>query len=99
MRSRRQTVTTAPPYPRPMIAVDGIQNLHTLATYGGPLGVECRCGRRAIVPGEALGAHAGNMREIRTLPFVCRECGSREWRGVIFGRHDDALGWARRAAG
>lgn len=79
-----------------MILVDGIQNLHTLHGYGGPLGVECRCGRRALVPPEALGARAGNMREIRSLKFVCRECGSREWRGFIFGRHDDALGWARR---
>lgn len=99
MRTRRLTTATAPPYPRPMIEVDGAHNLHTLDSYGGPLGVECRCGRRALVPPEALGAHAGNMREIRRLKFVCRECGSREWRGFIFGRHDDALGWARRAAG
>lgn len=82
-----------------MIEVDGVQNLHTLDGYGGPLGVECRCGRRALVPPEALGAHSGNMREIRTLRFVCRECGSRQWRGFLFGRHDDALGWARRAPG
>lgn len=79
-----------------MIEVDGIQNLHTLDSYGGPLGVECRCGRRALVPPEALGARPGNMREIRSLAFVCRECGSRQWRGVIFDRRDDALGWARR---
>ena len=78
-----------------MRKVDGIENLHTLDCYGGPLGVECACGRRAIVPAAALGAHPGNMRQIRSLPFVCRECGSRAWTGWLFGRHDDALGWAR----
>lgn len=78
-----------------MIEVDGIQNLHTLDSYGGPLGIECHCGRRGIVSGKALGAHAGNMREIRSLPFVCRECGSRRWRGFIFTPEEDALRWAR----
>lgn len=96
MRARWLTMAATPPYPRPMIEADGIQNLHTLDSSGGPLGVECRCGRRAIVSGEALGARPGNMREIRSLPFVCRECGSREWTGFIFSRQDDALGWARR---
>jgi hypothetical protein len=58
-----------------LIEVDAVQNLHTLDGYGGPLGVECRCGRRALVPPEALGARAGNMREIRSLRFACGSAG------------------------
>lgn len=78
-----------------MRKVAGIENLHTLDCYGGPLGVECACGRRAIVPAAALGAHSGNMREIRSLLFVCRECGSRQWTGFLFGPDEDWLAWAR----
>ena len=63
--------------------------------HGGPLGVECSCGRRAIVQAAALGAHSGHMKPIKDLKFVCRECGSREWTAVIFDPREDALGWAR----
>lgn len=78
-----------------MRRVEGVENLHTLHCYGGPLGVECRCGRRAVVPATALDAHAGNMRQIRSLPFVCQECGAREWTGFLFGPREDWLTWAR----
>lgn len=78
-----------------MRKIDRVENLHTLDCYGGPLGVECRCGRKAIVSGAALGAHSGNMRELRTLRFVCRECGSRDWTGYIFSPREDALGWVQ----
>ena len=73
----------------------GHDNLHTFDSHGGPLGVECVCGRRGLISGEALGAHAGNMKTVHSLRFVCRECGSRAWTGYIFHRTDDALGWAR----
>jgi DNA-directed RNA polymerase subunit RPC12/RpoP len=78
-----------------MFKAESRNNLRTLWCHGGPLGIECPCGRRAIVPPEALDAHPGNMRAISSLRFVCRECGSRAWTGWIFDRHDDALGWAR----
>jgi len=73
-------------------------NLHALVGYGGPLGIECQCGRRGLISGEALGAHSGNMKAIRSLRFVCRECGSRDWTGYIFSPDEDALGWARAAS-
>jgi len=72
----------------------GHDNLHTLDSHGGPLGIACRCGRRGLISGEALGAR-GNMKGIRSLRFVCRECGSRDWTGYLFHRDEDALGWAR----
>lgn len=73
----------------------GKDNLHTIDSYGGPLGIECRCGRRGLVSGEALGARAGDMKPIRSLRFVCRECGARDWTGYIFHRDENALGWVR----
>ena len=81
-----------------MHKVEGIENLHTLDCHGGPLGVECSCGRRAIVPAAALGAHPGHMKQLRSLRFVCRGCGSRAWTGYIFSPREDALAWARAAS-
>ncbi len=52
-------------------------NLHTLAHSHHPLGVECPCGRRALVDGKVLGAHDGNMTELDHLPLKCSVCGSR----------------------
>lgn len=44
------------------------------------LGVACSaCGRRAALDPEVLGAHEGNMQEIRSLRLSCRGRGSREW--------------------
>lgn len=59
-------------------------NLHTVATSGHPLGVACKaCGHRALVSHEALGAHSGNMKQVRALRLKCA-CGSREWEHKIF---------------
>lgn len=101
-RSRRHAHLAADasrPAALPMIEVDGVQNLHTLHGYRGPLGVECTCGRRGVVSAKTLGLYPGNIREIRALPFICRECGSRKWTGWIFTPEEDALDWARRAPG
>ncbi|MGQ3300742.1 hypothetical protein [Reyranella sp.] len=99
MRTRRQTPGAPLAYRPGMVKAETTNNLHTLVCYGGPLGVECTCGRRAVVSCEALGAHSGNMKLLRSLRFVCRECGSRDWTGWIFTPQDDALAWARGAPG
>jgi hypothetical protein len=59
-------------------------NLHTVAMYGQPLGVECRgCGRRALAFAGKVDALRGSMRELRTLRFVCSSCRSRDWQGWL----------------
>jgi hypothetical protein len=62
---RTWLLTPAAPAALPMIEVDGVQNLHTLHGYRGPLGVECTCGRRGVVSAKTLGLYPGNIREIR----------------------------------
>src|SRR3954470_20305229 len=43
-------------------------NLHSLAGTGRPLGVMCKtCGHRALIPLDRLGAHSGNMKEVKSL--------------------------------
>lgn len=60
-------------------SVPHCENLRTLS-QAAALGVTCTaCGRLVALQPEALGAHGGNMQEIRTLRLVCKACGSREW--------------------
>ena len=65
-------------------------NLHTLAVYGQPLGLECGCGRRGLVAIDRLGARKGSMRLLSSLRFVCSRCGSRAWRGFLFVSREEA---------
>ena len=54
-------------------------NLHS-ASHAAALGVTCTgCGRRVALEPESLGAHSGNMRDIASLPLICKACGSRAW--------------------
>lgn len=61
-------------------------NLHTIYMYGHALGVECKgCSHRALAfAGRDLDDFRANMRELRTLRFVCSKCNSREWVGWLF---------------
>lgn len=62
-------------------------NLHGLAGSGLPLGVTCTaCRHRALVPLARIGAHIGNMKEVRSLKFRCSACRSSAWEPTIFHR-------------
>ena len=53
-------------------------NLHSAATYGQPLGVQCRaCERRGLVPLGKIGGQ-GDMTPLHSLPLKCSACGGRE---------------------
>ncbi|MCF8533074.1 MAG: hypothetical protein K9G48_08730 [Reyranella sp.] len=74
-----------PPPTRP-----GSENLHGLAGSGRPLGVTCKaCNHRALVPLDRIGAHSGNMQEVRTLKLKCGACNARQWTPRIFHRDED----------
>jgi len=75
----------------------GTASLHTIASHGGhPLGVECACGHRALVPLERLGRRHHNMTEIRQLPLRCA-CGRKgQWIATIFDRAEEAEAWRNR---
>jgi hypothetical protein len=80
--------------------VTSSHNLHTLAVDGMlPLGVECGCGRRALVDARRLDAFAGNMRSLRSLRFVCQACGSRDWMGWLFTNRDEVDAFLRPPSG
>lgn len=65
-------------------------NLHSLYMSGHPLGVMCRhCRHRTTFSQDALGAHRGNMRELCTLRFVCKMCGSREIAVYLFNAQSE----------
>jgi hypothetical protein len=72
------------------------QNLHAADAYGQPLGIECSCQRRALVPLADLAAHRGNMRRITELRFVCRQCGSRVYKAFLFLKRPPGRGLRRR---
>ncbi|MBN9089155.1 MAG: hypothetical protein J0J01_19795 [Reyranella sp.] len=70
-------------------------NLHAIYVYGQPLGVECKgCGRRALdFADRDLDGFRADMRELRTLRFVCSKCGSREWAGWLFINATERDAW------
>jgi hypothetical protein len=79
----------SPAMPTP---VTGRCNLHTAATYGHPLGVQCRaCERRVLVPLDKIGA--GSMTLLRSLPLKCAVCGGREIELWLFVKRDEAEAW------
>lgn len=59
-------------------------NLHSIWSYGLPLGATCACGRKAAIPLHRLGQLQGNMRYVKTLPLKCSGCGSRDWTATVF---------------
>jgi hypothetical protein len=68
----------------------GRENLHSVKSYGHPLGVICAdCGHRAVVPLHKLGQLDGNMASIKSLKLVCRACGSRNWKTTLFARQHE----------
>jgi hypothetical protein len=51
---------------------DSRHNLHSVHSTLQPLGVECmQCQHRAALARDKIGAHAGNMKEVRELSFKC----------------------------
>ena len=59
-------------------------NLHSVACCGQPRLIYCNgCARRAAIPGEAIGAGSGNMKELRTLRLVCSGCRVRNFRMFV----------------
>jgi len=54
------------------------------------LGVSCqRCSHRVLLSAQQLEAHAGDRRELRRLPLLCR-CGSKAVHRVLLETPDDA---------
>ena len=50
-------------------------DLHDLWKTHQPLGVECQwCQHRGLVPPYRLGARAGSLRCVDTIPFRCTKC-------------------------
>jgi hypothetical protein len=73
-----------------MIEASFTDNGHTVTCWGGrPLGIACRCGHRVVVALVELGISSGDMRPLRTLPFVCSSCGSRQVGIWMFGDDDE----------
>lgn len=71
--------------PTPVTARD---NGHSAKSYRNPIGVECEaCKRRAPV---ALD------RPLKSWPFKCSACGSREVALWLFAKRDEAGGWIDR---
>jgi hypothetical protein len=62
----------------------GRENLHSIKSYGHPLGVACECGRKLAIPLDRLGQLDGNMAPIKSLKLACRVCGSRNWKATLF---------------
>jgi hypothetical protein len=70
-------------------------NLHIFYMYGQPLGVECpscRCRTLAFADRD-LDAFRADMRELRTLRFVCSSCDSRDWTGWLFVDATEREAW------
>lgn len=59
-------------------------NLHSLYHSGLAPGVECKCGRRALVDQAKVGARDGSMIELRFLKLKCLGCGARPTEFRIF---------------
>jgi hypothetical protein len=75
----------------------GRENLHSVKSYGHPLGVICAaCGHRAVVPLHKLGQLDGNMASIKSLKLVCQICGSRNWKATLFARQHEVEAFAGR---
>jgi hypothetical protein len=74
-----------------MIEASSMANGHTAASWGGrPLGIACPCGHRVVIELAILGITSGDMRPLRSMPFVCSSCGSRLV-GIWIFRSDDEV--------
>ena len=68
-------------------------NLHSVWSYGHPLG-KCRgCGHRALSLAAKIDDLRGNMRELRALRSTCPSCGSRDWSGWPFVNATERDAW------
>jgi hypothetical protein len=69
-----------------------IDNVRAAVLSRLPIGVECLgCRHRALVDLMKLGAHSGDMRELRNLRFTCADCGGKSVRASIFATQQQVL--------
>jgi DNA-directed RNA polymerase subunit RPC12/RpoP len=60
-------------------------DLHDVWSTGLPLGLACnRCLHRALIERTVIGARAGNLQCVDTLPFRCTRCGQRDFAVHLF---------------
>ena len=79
-----------------MIEASSTANGHTATGWGHrPLGIACPCGHRVVIDLAALGITSGDMRPLRSRPFVCSSCGSRRVSIWLFQTDDEAAEFLR----
>ena len=63
-----------------------VSQLHSALSHVFDIGIECECGRRALLPVAQAGATAGSTKMIRDLRLVCAACGSRTFSVSFFSQ-------------
>lgn len=83
-----------PPWPYRLETCPSRETLHSVASRGFPLGIECKaCSHRARLPLPTVGARPGNMKRVRDLRLKCVVCGSREWKHTLFNKPEEIVGF------
>jgi len=68
--------------------------LHSIHVSRHGVGIECStCGHRGLAYGNDVDQYKGNMTELRRLRFKCSACGSRAWKGWLFGDAEERTAW------
>lgn len=61
-----------------------VDNLHYLSGSGRPMLVVCKkCGHRAAIPPEKVGAGRGDMKELRHLKLKYSKCEAKEFEAFV----------------
>jgi hypothetical protein len=71
------------------------ETLHSALSHVFDIGIECECGRRALLPVKQTGATGGSTTIIRDLRLVCSGCGSRTFEAFLFFRPAQCAAFAR----
>ena len=71
------------------------ETLHSALSHVFDIGIECECGRRALLPLTRSGASAGSTTMIRGLRLVCSGCGSRKFEAFLFFSQAQCEAFAR----
>ena len=71
------------------------QTLHSALSHVFDIGIQCECGRRALLPLARSGATAGSTRMIRDLRLVCAGCGARKFEVFLFFSRAQCAAFAR----
>lgn len=83
----------SPPQIRLMLRVTH-ETLHSALTHVFDIGIECECGRRALLP-VARSRATGSTARIRDLRLICAGCGSRKFEAFLFFRQAQCEAFAR----